>query len=454
MHKDQGYRDLLSEHAQCGEVSLHRSVGSRAASGFMPRRALGLVFTLCLSAAPALCMSSAAVSVQDDGWPQERVVGAHLQGGPRAAVEQAIARGGAWLRKRQGGDGGFLPMARKEVCPVALSALALWAIVQTGQTTQDRRVCLQLSEFLASHRQEDGGIYDPRRGFAVYTSGIAAQALHSYHGRSSNPDVDKLWRNAEIFAQRGGVPESLVDEDAVDGTRQQDSAARARSLLGTSTSRSAGPEGQEAADATAEVGEGDKRKRALEFLAGISPDTARRQPLRTRLPGGSPQDLGATDPLSYDDILRLIYLDLRPEHQVVQRAQAAIRSSYTLERNPDLTKRYGSTGFQRGTQGLYYYYLALARSLATGRRPLVETDDGKAFDWVRELALRLVRLQAPDGSWRNEDGRWWEDEPVLVTTYALLALDLCRRMPPAPPGSANKTNALTNQPLGATDGGR
>jgi hypothetical protein len=34
----------------------------------------------------------------------------------------------------------------------------------------------------------------------------------------------------------------------------------------------------------------------------------------------------------------------------------------------------------------------------------------------------MIALQRPDGSWVNSEGRWMEDNPVLCTTYALLAL--------------------------------
>jgi len=35
----------------------------------------------------------------------------------------------------------------------------------------------------------------------------------------------------------------------------------------------------------------------------------------------------------------------------------------------------------------------------------------------------VISLQKPDGSWVNENNRWWENDPVLVTAYSLLALE-------------------------------
>ena len=63
---------------------------------------------------------------------------------------------------------------------------------------------------------------------------------------------------------------------------------------------------------------------------------------------------------------------------------------------------------------------------------MVQLPDGRERDWVRELKDKLVSLQRTDGSWVNDDGHWWEDEPILVTSYALLALRLCRDMERSP----------------------
>ena len=44
---------------------------------------------------------------------------------------------------------------------------------------------------------------------------------------------------------------------------------------------------------------------------------------------------------------------------------------------------------------------------------------------------KLVSLQKFEGFWQNENNRWWENDPVLVTSYSLLALEIlqARRYP-------------------------
>ena len=65
--------------------------------------------------------------------------------------------------------------------------------------------------------------------------------------------------------------------------------------------------------------------------------------------------------------------------------------------------------------------MAKALSLS-GINELVDSD-GKKRDWKKELALELLNKQDPSGLWINENGRWWERDPVLVTSYALLSLE-------------------------------
>jgi len=48
-------------------------------------------------------------------------------------------------------------------------------------------------------------------------------------------------------------------------------------------------------------------------------------------------------------------------------------------------------------------------------------------NWRTDLALQLAALQNPDGSFMSLDDRWMENNPDLITAYALLALQHARR---------------------------
>ena len=76
-----------------------------------------------------------------------------------------------------------------------------------------------------------------------------------------------------------------------------------------------------------------------------------------------------------------------------------------------------------GPQGLFYYYHTMAKALSLLGITTIQDENGVQKDWRKELALHLLNLQSKDGSWVNDNGRWWEKDPVLVTSYALLTLE-------------------------------
>ncbi|MCB1126673.1 MAG: terpene cyclase/mutase family protein, partial [Verrucomicrobiae bacterium] len=116
--------------------------------------------------------------------------------------------------------------------------------------------------------------------------------------------------------------------------------------------------------------------------------------------------------ISYAGLLSYLYADLAPEDARVAAVLDWLRDNYTLEENPAM-----------GQEGYYYYLQLMTKALTALNRDRLELKDGTAVDWRRALAMRLINLQKPDGSWVNGNGRWWENDPVLVTAYAIISLD-------------------------------
>jgi squalene-hopene/tetraprenyl-beta-curcumene cyclase len=100
------------------------------------------------------------------------------------------------------------------------------------------------------------------------------------------------------------------------------------------------------------------------------------------------------------------------------RLQAALNwcfENYSLDVNPGCKPELGEAAQY---QGLYYYYLTLARALS-----LAEVTEIKGKDWRKDLRAKLQAEQRDDGSWLNtRNPRWFEDNPVICTAYALIAL--------------------------------
>ena len=119
---------------------------------------------------------------------------------------------------------------------------------------------------------------------------------------------------------------------------------------------------------------------------------------------------------SYAGLLSYIYADLKKEDPRVAAAYQWLQVNYTLDENPGM-----------GKQGLYYYYELMAKSLAAYGATELELADGRKVDWRQDLTTKLMSLQTNEGSWQNDNGRWWEKDPVLATAYSIIALEYIYR---------------------------
>jgi squalene-hopene/tetraprenyl-beta-curcumene cyclase len=66
----------------------------------------------------------------------------------------------------------------------------------------------------------------------------------------------------------------------------------------------------------------------------------------------------------------------------------------------------------------------MAKALTAAGVDKLKVVGGGEVDWRDEVAARLLKLQQPDGSWVNPEKRWWEADPVLVTSYAVMTLEI------------------------------
>lgn len=116
--------------------------------------------------------------------------------------------------------------------------------------------------------------------------------------------------------------------------------------------------------------------------------------------------LRAYGSMTYVGFKSLIYADLAPGDPRLDAAWAWINAHYTMDENPGM-----------GDQGRYYYYCSMARALHAAGVPQVA-----GRDWRADLIATLATLQNPDGSFTTLNDRWMETDPILVTAYALIAL--------------------------------
>ena len=110
-------------------------------------------------------------------------------------------------------------------------------------------------------------------------------------------------------------------------------------------------------------------------------------------------------------MLAYAYAELDKAAPQVQAVLQWLQANYTLEENPAM-----------GRQGLFYYH-TLSKALTLYEMDRLALADGRMIDWRSELVDKLSDLQLEDGSWLNDNGRWWERDPALVTSYVVLTLE-------------------------------
>jgi squalene-hopene/tetraprenyl-beta-curcumene cyclase len=121
--------------------------------------------------------------------------------------------------------------------------------------------------------------------------------------------------------------------------------------------------------------------------------------------------------MTYAGLLSFIYAAVDKNDPRVQSAFEWSRRNWNLDENPGM-----------GLQGLFYYYLTLSKALSVMGVEVIDREPGEDIPWRIALVKKLISRQQIDadggGFWVNTEGRWWEADPTLVTSYSLLALSM------------------------------
>jgi squalene-hopene/tetraprenyl-beta-curcumene cyclase len=121
--------------------------------------------------------------------------------------------------------------------------------------------------------------------------------------------------------------------------------------------------------------------------------------------------------MTYALVKSYLFCDVQADDPRLQAAVRWLGRNFTVEHNP---------GFEQpeaGADGLFYYYLAMARTLSLLPEDTLRDAADAPIAWRVRLTRQLLDSQRTDGSWVNENSpRWWEGAPTLCTSYAVLAL--------------------------------
>ena len=137
--------------------------------------------------------------------------------------------------------------------------------------------------------------------------------------------------------------------------------------------------------------------------------------------------MGRTRYVSYgsataDGLRALLLCDLAPDHPRVVEAKRWLAAHFDSDHHP------GSYPAERkGSRPAldYYYSSSLARAFHSLGVHEVATSTGTT-EWADVLATGLLDRQSEDGSWSNPVVDVREDDPLVATPLAILALAICR----------------------------
>ena len=394
---------------------------------FLKRQSLtGCLALSVLAAAPVANAQAPAPTAPPIAMPNQSL---------RQEVQHAIDQGLAWLKTQQN-PGGWWSNADYP---------ALTALVMTAQFGDPARKGEPLGDaatdeglrkahaYLVSCVQPDGGIY--RKGLSNYNTSISLVALLAERD-PRNTDLMRRARRFILTTQKRG-PEG----DPGDGGFSYDPNGEHADLSNTVYSLEALHLSQGLLGSSDAAKDPDlDLKAAIGFLQRCQnlpeynkepwasntdaadkggfiygPGAAKTAP--PAKPGEpAPKAFRSYGTMTYAGLLSYIYADLRADDPRVKAAHDWLLANYTLDENPGM-----------GKAGLYYYYDLMAKALSAYGAGEMELPGGKKIDWREDLATKLMTLQSKEGSWANDNGRWWEKDPVLATAYSVIALEFIYR---------------------------
>jgi squalene-hopene/tetraprenyl-beta-curcumene cyclase len=342
-------------------------------------------------------------------------------------IQEAADRGINFILAHRQPDGGIYA----EMLPSYNTAICVSALVRYRDARPDAEAAIGPAVAFLRGLQwgEDAGVANPDGSESVASQTVAVVGPdhpfyggigYGRHGRPDNSNLnlvtqafhdagvdrdDPAFQRALVFLRRTQMHEAVNDAEYAEGSRQGGFIY-----------------------ATAETGEDPG---VGQSQAGLIEETLD--------DGTTISRLRAYGSMTYAAFKTMIYAGLSKEDERVRLAIEWIEKNYTVQENPGI-----------GTAGLYYFYLTFARALEAAEIEKLEVrvgDDtpgtssrrvqpdgtvviysGGGFitierDWANDLIDQLATLQNDDGSFRSVDDRWMENDPVLITAYAMLALE-------------------------------
>ncbi|MCG3149065.1 MAG: hypothetical protein PCFJNLEI_02523 [Verrucomicrobiae bacterium] len=355
-------------------------------------------------------------------------------------VNSTHQRGVAWLVKQQEPNGSW----RNQT---AVTALAATAILRAGRplATNEQAAADKAIQFILTNVRDNGAIYggEGKDPYPSYSTAICTMALLA----TGKAEYNDILRNARKFllnsqfdegegyttnnASFGGIgygkrerPDMSNMQWALEAIRMTESLEKPSDKAPHLPSKLHWEKAIQFLQRCQNLPDKNDQpwvKVAKEEDRGgfiyMPGDPAKGIPAVSFANDGQPVDektpLRSYASMTYAGLKSYLYAELKKDDPRVTAALQWLQKNYSLEENPGM-----------GKQGLFYYYHTVAKALtAYGADTFTDAAD-KQHDWRFELMNKLLGIQKTEGFWVNDNNRWWENDPVLVTSYTLLALEI------------------------------
>lgn len=338
-----------------------------------------------------------------DVWSRQTSQAAPLSTELRHALVQSLDRGLAYLRQEQQPDGSLQHHP-------GLTALAAtgFLLYPGGLPAQHAEAVDKALAYIVSLAKPDGGIYE--RDNSNYNTSVAIMALLASGKPEYRPLIDKAQQfllKLQIDEEEGYTPSHKFygglgyGDDLRPDLPNLEFALQALKASGVPSDRAVW-------------------SKAITFLQRSQNRSESNDQSWAGNDGGFvyyPGFSSAGGTTSYGSmtlagVLSFSYASVDKNDPRVQDALRWIRQHYTVDENPGW-----------GNKVLFYYYQLFAKAMYVYEEPIIVDAAGMPHNWRQDLGHKLLGLQYPEGYWMGDDPAEWNNNKVLATSFAAIALN-------------------------------
>lgn len=131
-------------------------------------------------------------------------------------------------------------------------------------------------------------------------------------------------------------------------------------------------------------------------------------------PAGETKSYGA---MTFAGLKSLIFTNANKNDERVKATLDWLAKNYDFNQHPGM-----------GTTSLFYYFQTAGSALDAFDETFLMDAKGRKRNWAEELVGRLLDMQRENGSWINDNPKYWEGNDLLTTARAIVTLNHALRI--------------------------